>query len=177
MALQPPPYQDIDRLATPLQLWFNQIKQQVNSGSGTIAWSTVSKTGANLTDIPTRNHNDLLNIFGGAAADYYHMKQSEYVSVTALNTITTSTTLVTTTHGYVLCDATSGAITVTLSSAGTRKRYHIKKIDSSANAITISRAGSDTFEGGGTSLTISTQFKSYTIYSDGVSKWYIETST
>ena len=53
----------------------------------------------------------------------------------------------------VLADATSGAITVTLPDAATsRMRITVKKIDSSANAVTVAPATGDTLYGGNISL-------------------------
>lgn len=75
----------------------------------------------------------------------------------------------------ILADATSAAFTLTLpaANANSGQVYQIKKIDSTVNLVTIARAGSDTFEGGATSIAILTQFDSYTIVSDGTSKWYV----
>lgn len=79
----------------------------------------------------------------------------------------------------LLADTTTAGFTITLpaASAKTGLRLHFKKTSADANILTIARAGADTFEGGGTSVTRTTQFGSYTIYSDGVSVWYIEAST
>jgi hypothetical protein len=170
--LQPSPYQDIKNTPIALQIWYNQVRQFVGGGLGSIPWSSVSKSGSNITDIPLRDHENLTNIFGGAAANHYHMRQTEYTSFTTLSTQTSTPYTILSTDGYLLIDATTGPKTVTLPSAATLKRLHIKKIDSSANAVTIS----GTIEGVA-SRTLATQYKSFTIYSDGVSLWYIESST
>lgn len=174
--ITPPPYGDLKNLPVSYQQWFQRIRDYTNQvGTGTIPWSQVSKTGSNLTDLATRNHNDLTNIFGGGTGDYYHLTASQYASVVTLNTVAALTTLGAS-NGYVLCDANTGAFTVTLPAASTRKRFHIKKIDSSANAISIAAAGADTIEGSATK-SLATQYKSYTLYSDGSTTWYIEAST
>ena len=169
----PPPYQDIKKVPIALQLWYNQLKAYVSSSSGTITWTTVSKAGANITDIPNRDHNNLNSIFGGAAADYYHWKQLDYTSFTTLLSTSTTPYTVLTTDGYILVDATAGAKAVNLPAATNRKRYTVKKIDGSANAVTINIAGSDTIEGL-TTYSLANQYSSVTFYSDGSSKWYIE---
>ena len=174
-ALQPPPIKDAN-LAFSIQLWYNQIRQYVGGGAGTITWVTVSKAGANITDIPLRDHNNLTSIFGGAAADYYHMKQTEYTSHTGTKSVTTTTTLTTTDNGLILATSAGGAYTITLPAASTLKKFFIKKTDASANVITISRAGADTIEGA-TSVSLAAQYKSYTLCSDGSSTWYIQSST
>jgi hypothetical protein len=65
----------------------------------------------------------------------------------------TTTYTITTSDSTVLCDATSAAFTVTLPTAVSvsGKTYVVKKIDSSANAITIATTSSQTID------TISTQ--------------------
>ena len=89
-----------------------------------------------------------------------------------ITTITTSTTL-SDAYYTVLCDATSGAIIVTLpSAAGILGRiYNIKKIDSSTNTITITTTNSQTIDGSTTRL-INIRYETITIQSDGAN-WYI----
>ena len=72
------------------------------------------------------------------------------------------------TDSVVLYNATGGAITVTLPLAGQVKNLvlNLKKVDSSANAVTI--AGT---VDGSVNPTLATQYKAMTIVSDGVS-WY-----
>lgn len=174
--ITPPPYSDLRQLPVAYQQWFQRIRDYTNQiGTATIPWTQVSKAGSNLTDLTTRNHNDLTNIFGGGTGDYYHLTASQNFSLTALNTVSSLITL-NSTNGYVLCNANAGAFTVNLPTASARKRLHIKKIDSSANAITITRNGADTIEGAAT-YALNTQYKSVTLYSNGTSTWYIEAST
>lgn len=88
-------------------------------------------------------------------------------------TITSSATL-TTSHTVVLCDATSGAITVTLPTAvgNDGRHYHIKKIDSSGNAVTIDGDGSETIDDGATAV-IGVQYECVTVVSDGTEWWVL----
>lgn len=90
-----------------------------------------------------------------------------------LDVITTTTTL-TTSNTIVICDATSGAITVDLPTAvgNAGKVYYIKKIDSSANSVTIDGDGSETIDTGLTAV-ILTQFSAITIVSDGTEWWIL----
>ncbi len=94
------------------------------------------------------------------------------LGVLNVTTITTSTTL-TTSQTVVLCNAASGAITVTLPTAvgNDGRHYHIKKIDSSGNAVTIDGDGSETIDGETTQV-IAAQYNSINIVSDG-SAWHI----
>ncbi len=70
----------------------------------------------------------------------------------------------------VLANASAGAITVTLQTPTSGAVINVKKIDGSANAVTIDGAGA-TIDGQ-TSIQITTQYESYTLVSDG-SNWYI----
>lgn len=174
--ITPPPYGDLKNLPVSYQQWFQRIRDYTNQIAGaTIPWAQVSKAGSNLTDLTTRNHNDLTNIFGGGTSDYYHLTASQNSSISALTTISSLTTL-TSSNGYVLCNANAGAFVVNLPAASARKRLHLKKIDASANAITVTPNGADTIQGAAT-YSLNTQYKSITIYSDGTSTWYIEAST
>lgn len=73
----------------------------------------------------------------------------------------------------ILADATAGAITITLpdATAVPRRMYLIKKVDSSANAVTVSAYGTQTIDGSA-SVSISTQYGTLHIQSDG-SNWHI----
>jgi hypothetical protein len=79
---------------------------------------------------------------------------------------------------YVLADATSGAFTVTLPAASSNecRVIHIKKSDSSGNAVTIGITGGDDIEGSATK-SLATQYKSFTLYSSGGARWFIISST
>jgi hypothetical protein len=82
-------------------------------------------------------------------------------------TITAATTL-TDDYDVYLCDASGAAFTVTLPKAGlySGKLYYLKKIDSSANAITIDADGSETIDGSATQ-SIDNQYQTITLFSDG----------
>lgn len=68
----PPPSKDpiLDRW---LWLLWRRLTQ-----AGQILWGTIDTSGSNLTDIETRNHNDLQTIQGGTTDEYYHLTASEY---------------------------------------------------------------------------------------------------
>ncbi len=48
------------------------------SSSGQLLWSYLDFGGSNLTDLETRNHNDLQTLQGGTTGEYYHLTSSEY---------------------------------------------------------------------------------------------------
>jgi hypothetical protein len=79
---------------------------------------------------------------------------------------------------HVRANATSGAITITLPAALARdgRLIQITKTDSSANAVTVARSGSDTINGAA-SYTLSNQYDSITVISDGSTSWEIASTT
>lgn len=79
-----------------------------------------------------------------------------------------------------LIDATSANLTINLPSAtdsidggGTGfPTIAFKRIDTSGHTVTLQRAGSDTLQGGGTTLSMASN-DFHELRSDGVSKWYL----
>lgn len=73
----------------------------------------------------------------------------------------------------ILCDATTAAFTVTLPAASTSGgvAFAIKKIDSTANAVTVDANASELIDGA-TTKTLASQYASYWIICDG-SQWSI----
>lgn len=92
-----------------------------------------------------------------------------------LNTRTeTANTSTTVNDDLILIDATSGIITVSLPVAATvpGKKIHIKKIDSSVNTVDIEANGAETIDGLNT-ISISVQYQSYSVVSDGTEWWIV----
>jgi len=76
-------------------------------------------------------------------------------------------------ESVILCDATSASFTITLPSVATVGRhYNIKKIDSTANTVTLDGNASETIDGA-TTLVLGAQYQSVTIVSDGSAWWVI----
>lgn len=75
---------------------------------------------------------------------------------------------------YVRGDATAGAISITVPPAAQRdgQRKTVVKIDSSANAVTVSRSSSDTFSGA-TSIALSEQWDAVSLRSNGNAGWEV----
>ena len=90
-------------------------------------------------------------------------------NITALS----SNTTLDDTHFAATCDASGGAFTVTLpaASGATRRIYHIKKIDSSGNVVTVDGNASETIDRDLTKV-ISVQYDSMQIICTG-SEWFI----
>lgn len=72
----PPPGKD------PTQdRWMYLLWKRISS-SGQLLWSYLDFTGSNLTDLATRNHNDLQSIAGGASNDYSHLTAAQLTDLT-----------------------------------------------------------------------------------------------
>jgi hypothetical protein len=132
--------------------WFNSVQEEL---LGVILRGGISASNADLAQV----RKSLDRLFGGGMA-----------SLSANATLTVDNA------GLVLVNASAAGPTITLPAAdalgGRPIRFEIKKIDSSANAVTVQRAGSDTIEGA-TSVTLSSQWASTTLVSDGVSGWVV----
>jgi len=89
-----------------------------------------------------------------------------YRSVTATGNVVSGDYL-------LVCDATAGAITMTLPSAALvpGRIYVFKRINSGANAVVVDPSGAETIDGAATH-TLSAQWNSVTIMSDGTA-WFI----
>jgi hypothetical protein len=84
----------------------------------------------------------------------------------------TSSYTLTTSDEVVLANATSASLTLTLPTAvGNTNLYSLKKIDSSANTVTVATTGGQTIDGGSTGV-IKVQYASVSVVSDN-SNWYI----
>lgn len=88
-------------------------------------------------------------------------------------TATNSALTLDNTHFAVICDASGGAFTITLpaASGATGRAYHIKKVDSSGNPVTVDGNANETIDGDPTKI-INTQYDSMMIICDG-SNWHI----
>lgn len=115
---------------------------------------------------------------GGGGADLWHITSAGEDVHNAgerhhLTSVSANTTL-DVTHHTLLVDASGGAKTITLPAASGigGREYTVVKVDSSGNAVTVARAGSDTIIGA-TTYSLPAQYNSVTIESDGTSAWYV----
>jgi len=158
-------------------------------GSGDVGTIDVAHGGTSLTSTPT---NGQLLIGNGTNYTLAGLTAGTGISVTnGVGTITIantgtsfSPTTVANSVSYTeagttgfktsLCDATGGAIVVTLPlvASATGLIYTVKKIDSSANTVTLDGNGVETIDGVTTQV-ISAQYDSLTITSDGSTWWII----
>lgn len=174
---QPPGPGENDITSPAWLIWFQNLRNYTLNPQN-VHWGNIDLTGSNLNQLVTRNHNDLQSVQGGSSNNYWHLTQAIYnvVSVnTGQRTISASTTLSGTTDHTILVNASGGAVIPTLPAANSvpaGKTYIIKKIDASANAVTITAAGADLIDGAATKA-ITTQYTVLRIESDGVSNWWI----
>jgi len=87
-----------------------------------------------------------------------------YIPNRAVNTYTSNTTI-SNLDSVVLVNATSAPVTITLPASVIGKYFDVKKMDSSANTVTIAPT-SGTIDGAA-NKTISIQYASITIIGDG----------
>jgi len=83
--------------------WYLKLRTLLNSVNN-IAWAVIDKAGSNLTDIQTRNHNDLQNVQGGASGERNHLSNAQLTEATAARSTrgVDTTDYLITTSGLVL---------------------------------------------------------------------------
>lgn len=130
--------------------WFNGVQEEL---IGMLTRAGITPAQADLTQL----RQSLDRLYGGA-----------------LRSVAASITLTADDAGLVLVDASGGSRTITLPAANAMNArpmlFRVVKIDASANAVTVQRAGTDTIEGAA-SILINGQWASATLISNGVNAW------
>lgn len=97
--LPPPPVQVTDTSSFVWLEWYRQLRDFLST-NGSVPWALVDKAGANITDIPSRSHNQLQSLQGGTAGSYYHLTRVlesnpviDFPNITAVNTATSNVTI------------------------------------------------------------------------------------
>ena len=150
-------------------------------GLGTITDASPD-TLARTTILASSNSGSAITLTSGTHTVFATYPASKAVFLDADNNLNpisvpyatiTGDTTVTTANVVVFANATSGQIDITLYAATSNggKTLTIKKIDSSANSVVITRAGSETIDGG-TSFTLIHLGEAVTLISDN-SNWFI----
>ena len=108
--------------------WYIKLRKLVNDTTS-VAWSSINFVGSNLTSIVTRNHNDLQNINGGAAADYQHLTSAEKGYIGMLLTVTAAANPTTSDIPAGQCklwlNTTSGQLRLWANDSGTMKSVQL----------------------------------------------------
>jgi hypothetical protein len=70
--------------------WYTLLTNLYTS-TGAIPWDSIDTTGSNITDIATRDHNNLQSIQGGTSGEYYHLTSAQQSRIaTGMSPITNS---------------------------------------------------------------------------------------
>jgi hypothetical protein len=130
--------------------WFNGVQEEL---IGLILRGGITASDADLAQV----RKSLDRLFGGGLAS-----------------LSANTTLTVDDAGLVLVDASGGARIITLPAASAMNArpipIRVVKIDASANAVTVQRAGTDLIEAT-TSIVLSNQWASVALVSNGVNNW------
>lgn len=141
------------------------------------AGATVSVTGNRFTEtVPvtelgataTGNYGENSNFQSSVIIGSLSTVDRRRVRTTAIDTTLTMD------DETILVDATAAPRTITLPLAASVpfKKYNVKKIDATANAVTIDGAGAETIDGALTQVIV-TQYVTLSPQSDNVSAWWI----
>jgi len=85
----------------------------------------------------------------------------------------TSDTTIDATYDAIEVDASGGPVTITLPlAAANASQFDVKKIDSSANTVTIDPNGTETIDDGATAV-LTVQYENITFYSN-LTEWWIK---
>ena len=137
-----------------------------------------------MVRLPVPGSDD--NVWGNVLNDYLSVEHAgdgtlknvaRPADLAAKAAVLTATTIKTSAYTanpneLVRCNASGGAFTVTLPAATTAGQVVlVKKLDSSANAITIQRAGSDVINQSSSSLSISLRDEALSLTSTGTGTW------
>jgi hypothetical protein len=136
---------------TPGYEWFNAVQEEL---IGVLARAGVTPAAGDLTQL----RQALDRLFGGGMVTYL-----------------TNVTLTPADAGVVEVNASSGPRVITLPAAsamnGRPIPIRVVKTDTSANTVTVQRAGSDVIDGA-TSIVLTSQYSSVALISNGVSTWF-----
>ncbi|HEX4123771.1 MAG TPA: hypothetical protein VHY37_03530 [Tepidisphaeraceae bacterium] len=145
------------------------MPRQFNVYNGTVFGSDSAATKNTVVE---RDGNAATWVAGANASDYT-ATEGLYVGGATISTSTTIATSPTTAPAFNLCDATSGAFTITLppSAANEDLVLSFKKIDSSGNLPTIQANGSEHIDGANTYTGLSAQYDVARLWCDGTQWW------
>lgn len=159
--------------ATPFSNGYRIIKTDSSANTVTIQRAG-SDTIMGFTSIVLTSQFEEVTLHSNGSNQYFSAPGAFNAANNAIKKVTTSPYTATVSDYKVLVDATSGAVTFNLPAANSVPagwEIRVEKIDSGANAVTVTRAGSDTIEGANT-VALSAQYNNVRLTSDGVGVWY-----
>ena len=103
--LPPPPINDQPGSFTWLE-WYRQLRNYIST-NGSVPWYVINFAGSNITDIATRDHDQLQNLDGGTAGEHYHLTLAEVTTTrTTIEYVTPTTgfnnTIANSTTNYIM---------------------------------------------------------------------------
>jgi hypothetical protein len=118
----PPPPTRADNGDFAWTAWYNQLYTLLSSG-GSVAWSTIDKSGSSIADLANHTHALLGSVLG---TGQYHLSSTEQARVTATVAINSQTTDPTTAqipagNWALYKNTTSGALKLWANDGGTMK--------------------------------------------------------
>lgn len=114
--------------------WFNNLRNiLVGNIQGIVSWVSINFSGSNISDIVARSHQDLQNLQGGTAGQYYHLTAAQFTSVGTVTSV--SVVSANGFDGTVATATTTPAITIKTSITGLLK--------GNGTAISAATAGTD----------------------------------
>jgi len=136
-----------------IEAWNSPVWFQTQNADGAYLIAKARKTGVGMEEIFR---------MVGATEPFMQLTSLGY----GVKTVTAAYTAAY--DAVIRCDASAGAFTVSLPTASgiKGKAYLIKKVDSSANAVTIDPYGTETIDGAAT-ITLASQYDSVIVVSDG----------
>lgn len=175
MALPPINLKEINTFPPQFKDWLRQLQTFIAGATGgVIPWSNVSKSGSNLNELTTRDHNDLTNKQGGTSGEFYHLTSIQNANqVYGFVSETGATHTVASTTKFLIADR-AGTITVTLPTASSFTGREL--VTKTVQAQTVVSASSNVvpLTGGaaGTAILAATAGKWAHLVSDGTN-WVI----
>lgn len=128
-----------------------------------MTWDTTKQTNQTQSDVPDDEQIT-------AAEWNNHVADQQSRGYDTVTTVTGNYTIAE--NEVVLADASGGSITVTLPSPSESGIITVKKTDSSSNSVVIATPNSESIDGGA-SLTITGQYVSRELVSDGTNFYII----
>ena len=141
--IPPPPIRDkVDSFVW--QEWFRQIRDRANDSLISVSWSGIDFNGSSISDIVSRDHNNLTAIQGGTTGEYYHITSAQKTELDRDDNVTTVSvnTTLSDANQTIIVDTTAKVITLpAASTARIGKVWTV--ILGTMGYTTIQRNGSD----------------------------------